>query len=273
MVMGPTHAMSSAALTLGAITAFNITVAPISPTIAVIGTIMASGAALAPDIDSRQATVVRAFGVFGLAAHYLVNGLSVAVHTATRTRYDSVITNGHRTFFHTTFMAVLMGGLIALAVAPTNKVTIFGEELPLGHVIAIILMSIFLNLALSGLLEKQIKKFRKASGPYLLMLVSLGISAGIAFTLPDPDGTYAYLGIAVAFGWFAHILGDAITKMGVPMAWPLKISGKRWYDVALPSFLRISAGGKFEYVILLPLCTLATVILIAYNFLYYLGAL
>lgn len=269
--MGPTHAMSSAALTLGAITAFNATVAPVSPTVAVLGTVMAAGAALAPDIDSRQSTVVRAFGIFGVAAHYIVNGLSVAVHTATRTRYDGTITNGHRTLFHTTFMALIMGGLTALAVAPTNTVTLWGQEWILGHVIAIILMSIFLNLALSGLLERQIKKFRKSFGPYVLMAFSLLASLGVALLLPDPDGTYAYLGIAVAFGWFAHLLGDAITKMGVPMAWPFKIAGKRWYDIALPSFLRISAGGTMEYVILLPLFTLLTVGLTVYNILFYAG--
>ena len=271
MVMGPTHAMSGAALSLGAITLYTATVGPVHPTVAILGTVMAAGAALAPDIDSKQSTVVRAFGVFGLLGYYISNFISVKIHGLTRTKFDDKVEGGHRTFFHTTFMAILMGSLVALATAPTNIVVVFGQEYSLGQFNAIVLMSIYLNLSLSGLLEKSIKKYRRSFGPYVLMAISLLTAVGLATVMPPPDGSYAYLGLAVGIGWFIHLLGDAITKMGVPMAWPIKIQRKRWYDVALPSFLRISAGGKFEYIILLPVLTIATVGLLSYNVLLYFG--
>lgn len=84
--------------------------------------------------------------------------------------------------------------------------------------------------------------------------------------LPENE-TYGWLGLAVGVGWFAHLLGDAITKMGVPLAFPFKIRGKRWWDVTLPAFLRIRAGGTFEKAVLLPFCTIATLVLLADNLL------
>jgi len=276
MVMGPTHAMSGAAISLGAISLYTINVAPIHPTVAVLGTVMAAGAALAPDIDSRQSTVVRSFGIFGVGLYHIANSLSVAVYNLTKTRKDEAKTNGHRTLFHTSVMAIIMGGLAALLTSPTNIITVFDHDYTLGQFNAIILMAIFLNLSFAGLLEKQIKKARRQFGPYLLMLVSLVGAFLIAMFIPQPEAgadgnTFAYLGIAVGVGWFIHLLGDGITKMGVPMAWPVKLNGKRWYDVALPWFMRISAGGKFEYAILLPVLTIATVGLFVYNCLLYAG--
>lgn len=279
MVMGPTHSLSGATLALGAIAVYNATLAPtaLHPTIAILGTVMAAGAALAPDIDSKQSTVVRSFGIFGLVGYHIANGIGIGIRNLTATRKDGSVENGHRTFFHTSVMAVIMGLLVAFLTSFTNTVTLFGEEHPLGQVIAVVLMGIFLNLALAGLLEKKIKKARATYGPYVLMLISFGLAAVIAFFLPAENepgstGTYAWLGIAVGLGWYFHLLGDAITKMGVPLAWPVKVRGKRWYDVALPSFMRITAGGAFEKQILFPGLVVATVLLFAWNIWQYVGA-
>lgn len=278
MVMGPTHSLSGATLALAGITTYNASIAavPLHPTVAILGTVMAAGAALAPDIDSKQSTVVRSFGIFGLVGYHIANGISIAVHNITATRKDGAVENGHRTFFHTTFMAILIGGLVALLTSFTNPVTLFGEEHPLGQVIAVALMGVFLNLAMAGLLEKRIKKARATYGPYLLMAFSFGVAAVIAYFLPTAEQaggteTYAWLGIAVGAGWFFHLLGDAITKMGVPLAWPVKVRGKRWYDVALPSFMRITAGGAVEKTLLFPILVVATVGLFAWNIWQYVG--
>lgn len=97
-----------------------------------------------------------------------------------------------------------------------------------------------------------------------MMVASLIISAGIFYALP-PDENYLWLGAAVSFGWFMHLLGDMITKMGVPILFPIPIKGKRWWDVTLPSALRIRAGGTFEKAVLLPGLTIITVVLFIYN--------
>lgn len=281
MVMGPTHSMSGATAALAGIAIYSASVGPVHPTVVIMGTVVAAGAALAPDIDSGRSTVVNSFGIFGRGFHFLANAISVAVYNLTKTRREETKSDGHRTLFHTTAVALIAGVITILATLPTNIIEIFDREYTLGQVNAIILMAIYINLALGGILEAPIKKARKRFGPYLLMLASVALAALIAVFIPQPTeptfgleipglgGTYAYLGLAVAFGWFVHLLGDAITKMGVPMAWPFKIRGKRWYDVALPAFMRIRADGTFEKVILLPLLTLTTTALMVYTIIVY----
>lgn len=278
--MGRTHALSGAAAALGAVALYNASIIPLHlhPTIAIMGTVVVAGAALAPDIDSWGSTVVRSFGIFGRLAHWLANALSLGVYNATKTRYDADINNGHRTFFHTTFMAIIMGGLVALITLPGNHITVLGKEFTLGQFNAIILLGIFLNLALAGLFEKQIKKARRSFGPYLLMLFSIFMAGLIAAFIPGVESTeigwggYSWLGLAVGFGWFMHLIGDFITKMGVPLAWPIKVRRKRWYSVAPPVFLRISAGGAFEVKVLFPVLAVLTIGLLAWNiFMYFQG--
>jgi hypothetical protein len=275
MVMGPTHAMSGAAASLGTIVGYTaITGMVVHPTVAIMATAVAAGAALAPDIDSGRSTVVNSFGIFGKAAHHVANSVSVAIYNITKTSKETARTDGHRTLFHTTIAAIAAGVGVSLLTLPTNIIQLFGREYTLGQLNAIILLGIFINLAFSGLLEKPIKKARKQYGPYLLMLMSFTLAAIVAFFVPHPEesnfgltifgsGTYAYLGLAVAFGWFVHLLGDAITKMGVPMAWPIKIRNKRWYDISLPAFMRIKADGIWN-TILLVIFSIATVFLFGY---------
>ncbi|WP_254704866.1 hypothetical protein [Rhodococcus pyridinivorans] len=63
-------------------------------------------------------------------------------------------------------------------------------------------------------------------------------------------------------GVVAHLLGDAGTKMGVPLLAPLvSINGKRWWDVAPPSLLRIKASGVADQV-LLGVFTVASLVLL-----------
>jgi membrane-bound metal-dependent hydrolase YbcI (DUF457 family) len=120
-------------------------------------------------------------------------------------------------------------------------------------------MWLFLHVGLAGLFEKQIKKARKTYGPYLIMLASLAATIFVSRYLPENE-RYWWLGIAASGGIIIHLLGDMITKMGIPMLWPLKFHGKRWYDVSLPSFMRISAGGQFETVVLFPIFVVVTII-------------
>lgn len=267
MVMGPTHAMSGAAAWLTA-AAFGggalASIASGGPAVITVGSIVCAGAALAPDIDSHSATVVRSFGAFGKLMHALVNAISVSVYTMTATKYDSPKSNGHRTLFHTTLMAIIVGGLVSLGSSIPGTTVIMDKTFANGQLFSLGVMAIFLHLGLAGIFEKQVKAARKKYGPYLLMLGSLIITAMIAYFLPENE-RYSWLGIAVAMGWFMHLLGDMITKMGVPLAFPIKIRGKRWYDVSLPSFMRISADGIMNKV-LLALCTLISAVMLVWIF-------
>lgn len=266
MVMGPTHAMSGAAFALTA-SAFGSTALALAGqplAVVLLWTAVCAGAALAPDIDSHSSTVVNSFGIFGKMLHQLVNAISIAVHEVTRTKYDKPKQNGHRTLFHTPVMALLVGGLVSAGSSLPGTIDLFGKTFATGQLFSVITMGIFLHLAMAGLFEKQIKKARKQYGPYILMGFSWVMAFLTALALPEEE-KYSWLGIAVAAGWIIHLLGDMITKMGVPLAWPFKIRGKRWYDITLPSFLRISAGGAFEKVILLPLFTLITSVMLIWH--------
>lgn len=267
MVMGPTHAMSGAAAWLTA-AAFGggalATIASGGPAVVTIGSIVCAGAALAPDFDSHSATAVRSFGIFGKIAHNIVNAISVSVYTLTATKYDSPKTNGHRTLFHTTLMAIIVGVLVSLGSSLPGTTVLFDKTFANGQLFSLAVLAFFLHLGLAGVFEKQVKKARKKYGPYLLMLGSLAGTATIAYFLPENE-KYSWLGAAVAMGWFMHLLGDMITKMGVPLAFPFKIRGKRWYDVSLPPFLRISADGIMNNVLLV-LCTVISLVMLVWIF-------
>lgn len=261
-MMGPSHAMSGAVAYLG-IASYGGSIAGYfatqDPAVLVMGTLVTAGAALAPDIDSHSSTITSSFGIFGKLGHQVVNALSLTVYNGTRTRYDANKGNGHRTFFHTTFLAIIAGIVVAFFSALGGEVTILDKDYTWGQVASILTMFIFTHLALAGLFEPM-RKARRKYGPYVMMLASLGITVTIAAFMPE-DSNYPWLGACVTLGWIMHLLGDMITKMGVPMAFPFKIRGKRWWDVTLPSAFRITAGGGFEKGVIVPALTIALFVL------------
>lgn len=263
MVMGPTHAMSGVALWLGA-TAAAVPVMGVQsvPEIAV-GAAVCAGSALLPDLDcpgslalNDGSTVVRAFGVVGDAVGHALSGLSLVVYNLTRSRYDPPKNQGHRTLTHTFVFTAGLGALVSLGASTPGTFEAFGRHWEIGTVVTLGVMWACLHLALFGLCEKWVKKQRAKYGLLGVMVVSGGLTALTGSMLPNPAHGYPWLGLAVGAGAVMHCLGDAITKMGVPVLWPIPIHGKRWYDVTLPSFMRIRAGGMFEYAVLLPSLTL-----------------
>lgn len=266
-MMGPSHVMSGAAIWLGGVAVYsNVTHTPIQPALILLGTAVAAGAAAAPDLDSNSSTIVRSLGIFGKLLYHLVTGVSVTAYNLTRTKKDDPAKGGHRTLFHTGAAAILSGGLTALLTTIASPLELFGTKYTAGQVIGLIIMGILLNVALAGLFGHFIKKLRGTVGPYIMLAISIALTVGIAFALPSGTGkTYAWLGLAVGVGWMTHLLGDAITKMGVPLLWPIRIHGRAWWDVALPGFMRIKAGGTFEQVFLFPLFTVAAVGLFIYD--------
>lgn len=260
-MMGKSHAMSASAV---ALTAAAIGIGPIDAgttplSVLFMYTAVVVGGSLWPDWDSGSSTVVRSFGIFGRMKHHMVDVIGLAIYNLTKTKYDSKRTDGHRTFFHTAAAALLLGLTITLLSLIPGSVVILGKTFLIGQLFSLIVMWAFFHVGLAGLFEKQIKKARKKFGPYLMMAASLITTFIIAATLPEMQ-TMPWLGAAAVIGIIIHTLGDGITKMGVPLFWPLKIKGKRWYDVSLPSFMRITAGGVEETVFLFPLFTTITVI-------------
>lgn len=263
-MMGRGHSLSGAAVALGAAGAYTLSTGEtINPALLAMGTAALAGAALLPDLDSYTATVTKSFGVFGRVLYYITNAVSLTIYNVTSTRKDDDKENGHRTFTHTIIAAILFGlGSFGLTSIP-GELNFFGIDYTWGQFNALIIMAFLLHLATAGIFAPQIKKAKNKLGvlaPYILMAFSLITTFIISRFLPvDGDTSYQWLAIVVGVGVFVHILGDTITKMGTPLLWPIKISGKRWYDVSLPAAIRITAGGTVENAILIPAFTIIAI--------------
>lgn len=259
-MMGKSHAMSGSAVALSS-AAFGFgpldaLTAPLS--VVAIYTAVMTGGALWPDWDSKSSTVVRSFGIFGSAIHEVVNALSLLAYNLTRAKRDKPREGGHRTLFHTLLFALVTGAIISGLSSLPVTVTLLGKDFALGQLFSLVIMWAFLHVGLAGLFEKTIKRARGMFSVYGVMFASLGGTVIVSMSLPEGE-TYWWLGIAATAGMIIHLLGDMITKQGIPLFWPLPIIGKHWFDVTLPSFLRITAGGATEKVILFPIFVVITV--------------
>lgn len=266
MVMGPTHAVSGTTAWLVP-AAFGVSLFTVDGSIQsiLLHATICAGATLAPDIDSPGSlsmkdgsTAVRAFGFVGEGIGHAVNTISVVVRNLIRTRHDGTRNNGHRTLTHTIIGGAFMSGAIAAGASLPGTFELAGREWAVGTLFAFAVMWAMLHLALFGLFEKWTKKKRAKYGLIGVMLISAVLTYSTFSLLPSTETTYPTLGLAVFIGMLTHCLGDAITKMGSPLFWPIPIRGKMWYEVALPGFMRIRAGGTVEYMVLFPALVLAS---------------
>lgn len=246
MVMGPTHAMSGAAVGLAA-----AAILPagwggptsLAETFAWAG--VCAGAALLPDLDHPQSTVARSFGIVSQLVSEGLNAVSAAFHGLTGTRRDGTRTDGHRTLTHTLLFAVALGAGVSGLVAAFGKPAIIGT------------LFVTLGLAIRGLAGDWSKK-----QGWLAVTLAAALLSVIAWQAFPADTGSVSLGVAITLGCVTHCLGDGITKEGIPFLAPLvTIKGKRWWEFTLPSLVRIRADGPFEKVVLLPALTVATVVL------------
>ena len=242
MVMGPTHSVMGASAGLFLANALPESWGGAStPAEALAYAGIGAGAALLPDLDSPQATISRSFGPLTKGLAHLVDGASVALVNSTGSPKDSMVSGGHRTATHTVWFALLMG-----AVA-TVLATVFGKAAMIG-------MLIFLfGLGLRGLFPDWVKD----QGGVATTAVSVLMGFFAYLTIPALESPIL-LTSAVVAGVLTHLLGDFITKNGVPLTAPLiAVNGKRWWDWALPSGLRIRAGGVADQALLGLFSTLA----------------
>ncbi|WP_458683342.1 metal-dependent hydrolase [Prescottella equi] len=250
MVMGPTHAMSGAAVGLAAAAIMPAEwggPTSLAETLAWAG--VCAGAALLPDLDHPQSTVARSFGVASQIASEGINAGSSAFYGLTRTAKDGAREGGHRTLTHTLGFAILLGVGVSALVAAFGKPAIIGT------------LFFTLGLAIRGLAGDWSKK-----QGWLAVTLAAALLAVLAWqAFPAETGSVS-LGVAVALGCVTHCLGDAITKEGIPFLAPfVTIRGKRWWEFTLPSLIRIRANGAFEKVVLLPALTVATVALLVFG--------
>lgn len=235
VVMGPTHAMSGAAVGLAVAQLLPEQwggVSTVQETFLYAG--LAAGAALLPDLDSPQATVSRSFGPISQFLSRTVENTAQGFVNFTRAKKDPKCRNGHRTLTHTVWFALATG------VAATALIGAYGKPAVIG------LLFVLLGLALRGLLPEWSKK----ADWLVLTAVSAALAYGAWYFIPS-DSFGLVLGSAVAVGCLTHIVGDMATKQGVPVLAPLiYFRGKRWGKFQLPKFLSITAGGAGDKLLL-----------------------
>ncbi|KRV49992.1 hypothetical protein AQ490_18230 [Wenjunlia vitaminophila] len=244
-MMGPAHSLSGATawLVVGAVT--EAAGEPMPWPVLLIGAIICAGAALAPDLDHKAATISRSFGPVSKVACGVVDKLSYGVYRATRKTGDPRRSGGHRTLTHTWVWAALLG-------AGTSALAVLG-----GRWAVLVVLFVHMVLAIEGLLWRQ----ARASSDVLVWLLGAAstyvmsdvlVEDGADWLFTDPGQEYLWLGLPVALGVLVHCVGDALTISGCPILWPIPIGRKRWYPLGPPRAMRFRAGAWVENKVLMP---------------------
>jgi membrane-bound metal-dependent hydrolase YbcI (DUF457 family) len=183
---------------------------------------ISAGYALMPDLDHPDACASKALGS---PVHKVVHSLCKVVVKSTATGRDRSyirwkLIKGrdpyHRTLTHTLLVAVAVG-VAAYALAFVSAVAT-GLTAALG---------VFMLWPL----------YRKTVGAVVLGAAVAAV-ASVIYLNPW------LMGLAVMGGYASHIVADGCTAAGVPALWPLKIQGKRWWNIRLLGGL--VSSGSFE---------------------------
>ncbi|MEV0279691.1 metal-dependent hydrolase [Streptomyces sp. NPDC050610] len=246
-MMGPAHSLSGAAAWLGVGAAMAGAGHAMPWPVLVVGALISAGAALAPDLDHKAATISRAFGPISRTLCEIVDKLSHAVYKATRMRGDARRSGGHRTLTHTWLWAVLIGaGASALAMTG-------GRWAVLG------ILFVHLVLAVEGLLWRMARTSSDvlvwllgATSAWMLADILNKPGNGSDWLFTGPGQEYLWLGLPIILGALVHDIGDALTVSGCPILWPVPIGRKRWHPVGPPKGMRFRAGSWVELKVLTP---------------------
>ncbi|MFC0674836.1 metal-dependent hydrolase [Brachybacterium hainanense] len=219
-MMGGHHAVTGTAAWMAVVGSAEVAgrplglgLADLSPAEVLAGAVVATGAALLPDIDHPGATLARSGGL-------LSRLLSRSVGAAA----------GHRGATHTP-LAVLVVTAIAAGVSAADaslRVPVLGQ-IQLGAALLV-----------AGMTVLGVSALRVVDGHVLPWAIGLAAGAGIGVLAPE---TTLWLPLAVGIGCLSHLLGDLLTTRGIPFPlWPLvlrpgRAAGVLWHrsgNVALP---------------------------------------
>lgn len=242
MVMGPTHATMGASVGLWLATTLPAHLGgATTPAEALAYAGIGAGAALLPDLDSPQATISRSFGPLTQGLSHLVDAASVAIVNTTASSDDTPVHGGHRTATHTIAFSALIGVVTWLIATSFDKAGM------------IALLVFLLGLGLRGVFPDWVKD----KGWMLTTVISILAGAAAYATIPALESP-VLITSAVVTGVLTHLAGDFITKEGVPLTAPIiAVRGRRWWNWALPSGLRITAGGGADQLLLTGFSALA----------------
>jgi len=224
-MMGPAHSLSGAAAWLGVGAVAAATGHEMPWPVLVVGALICAGAALAPDLDHKAATISRAFGPVSKTLCEVVDKISYAAYKTTRKPGDPTRNGGHRTLTHTWLWAVLVGG-------GASGLALIG-----GRWAVLFILFVHMVLAIEGLMWKA----ARTSSDILVWLLGATSAWTLASILDKPGNGSNWL-----------FTGDALTVSGCPILWPIPLGRKRWYPLGPPKSMRFRAGSWVELKVLTP---------------------
>ena len=191
-MMGASHAATGAAgwlvLTGPLAQTFGIHA---DPQLQIIGALTTAGAALISDWDHPSATIA-----------YALPPVSNLIAAGIR-----LVAGGHRQGTHS-ILAVIAFTALAAAVTPI-RLTLDGQTYAIGQGV---LAAFLVTVAAKAL------RIIPTSGYISAWAIGLGVGAIAATTAP---GAW-WIPVSVGLGVSLHIIGDGLTKEGVPLLWPAK---------------------------------------------------
>lgn len=213
--MGRTHATSGAVAFLAVLPLLHHAGLFLTPLTVPVAALAAAGAATLPDLDHPQATVSRSLGpvTVGLA------------------RLVAWCTGGHRGGTHSLLAVVALGG----GAAAVDLAGALPRGLACAFLFAVATAAVQLRLA----------------RPLVHTTICLTGGVGLVTLSAQHTVIAGVLPWAVAVGVAAHLVGDMLTREGVPLLWP--IAARRFRIASL------STGGTIEQLLVGPglaLCAL-----------------
>lgn len=190
--------------------------------------VVSAGFSLGPDIDHPDSTISKSLGH---TTHLVFRALSASARTMVSSGPDrsSVAYMKmhfpkrdpmHRSLTHTLVFTAAMGGYAYL----------MGH-----HRVSVAILALLSVLVCRRLLIRRWQQAFLLGGGFAVVAASL--------TMPIPADRIA---LAATAGWLSHVIADACTTSGVPVLWPLKIKGRRWWRLRiLGSWLK--TGEPKEY--------------------------
>ncbi len=224
--MGRSHAVSGVAGWVALCAAGSLAGVDVEPSTVLNGAGVSAGFALLSDLDHPGSTISRSLGPLTRGLSRMVSWVADWVQDRTCPCCRDENTVAHRAGSHTLAAVVAVGGLVALV---GWRWGLPGAAVVVGAAVA---------LAVRGILP------RRTRGAWGALLAGV-VAGGLVFELGPASGWW-WLGLPAGFGMFAHVLGDAATLSRVPMLWPVRIRGCRWYPCGSPRWLRFRTGGRVE---------------------------
>lgn len=190
-MMGPTHALSAGVVFLAVASPLSHYVHHLTPMTAAVGTVVAAGAGLLPDLDHPSATPARSFGPLSKGAAWTIGKIG----------------GGHR---HGTHSIIGTGVFVALAVAATHNIWALTFTLWLCIGLAVRALWKHPHNRPNGKLD-----YRDVAG-----LIHAAIAAFLAYRLARSGMDPVVVPWALGIGYVTHLIGDSMTERGVNWFWP-----------------------------------------------------